>query len=63
MEVGCHSWKKLDGKGCDIEGTLRKLTYETGGVVVSDSLGITVSLKGRVSLHNGIFKGTSSTRL
>ena len=33
-------------------------TYESWRVVVSDSLGITISLKYRVSLHNSVLKGT-----
>jgi hypothetical protein len=34
------------------------ITYESRGVVVTGCLGVTVSLKYRVSLHNLILKGT-----
>lgn len=34
-----------------------KFTYETGGVIVTHGLGVTESLKHRVSLHNLIFQG------
>jgi len=33
-------------------------TYESGGVVVTGCLGVTVSLEYRVSLHNLVLKGT-----
>lgn len=33
-------------------------TYKTGGVVVTDGLGISVSLKYRVSLHNLILQAS-----
>ena len=33
-------------------------TYETGGVVVADGLGVTVGLQGRVGLDNLLLKGT-----
>ena len=34
-------------------------TYETRGVVVTDGLGVTVGLQGRVGLDNLLLKGTS----
>lgn len=36
----------------------KKKTYETGRVVVTGCLGVTKSLKNRVSLHNLIFQVT-----
>ena len=38
---------------CDIH-----YTYESGRVVVTRSLGVTVSLKDRVGLHDLVFQGT-----
>ena len=36
----------------------QSLTYESGGVVVTDGLGVTVSLEGRVGLDNLLLEGT-----
>ena len=35
-----------------------RCTYETGGVVVTDGLGVTVGFQGRVGLDNLLLKGT-----
>ena len=34
-------------------------TYETGGVIVTDGLGVTVGLKHRVGLHDLVLKGSA----
>jgi len=38
-------------------------TYESGGVVVTGCLGVTVSLEYRVSLHNLVLKGTLKQKI
>ena len=39
-------------------GESRQITYESGGVVVSDCLGVAVGLEGRVGLDDLLLQGT-----
>ena len=48
----------LDSLIRDTKSSKKKNTYEARGVVVSDGLGVTVGLQGRVGLDNLLLEGT-----